>query len=193
MQLDFTCSEPTSRGLSAGNASCFTISKPSSRGMSAQEYRPLLRLRTNSRRVRVGAVCLFRFLNLPLGYCMSGWSLCIQFRTYFQGAACSLILLVPNLHPWDCLLGVHPVFYVFKPTLRDFWPWIQPVYIVSKPTSKRCLFMSQSFFFSILSMYYPWLTKAVRISLSPYLSPSLVEHIVLVRLRLGANPSQDQN
>ena len=45
--------------------------------------------------------------------------------------------------------------------------------------------MSQSFFFFILSMYYTWLTKAVRIS-SLSLSLSLEEHIASGEAQTGS-------
>ena len=83
------CSEPTSRGLFAGGASCFTVSKPSSWGLSVRGYRLFKRIRTYFQgTVKNGCSLFIRFLNLPLGIYLPGWSLFIWFL---------------NLPPGDCL------------------------------------------------------------------------------------------
>ena len=73
-------------------------------------YRLFIRLRAYFQGTVI--VGCSQFLNLPLGICLAGWSLLYDFQAYLLGTVgreCSLILLVLNLHPGNCLHGMQSV------------------------------------------------------------------------------------
>ena len=52
---------------------------------------------------------------------------------------CSPLIPFPYLPPWDCWLEMQPVYMVSQPTSRGLSAWVQLVYMVSQPTSMGLL------------------------------------------------------
>ena len=101
-------------------------------------------------------------------------SVYLGFLTYLKGTVClggafvycgQLDFPCSDLHPGDCPLGVHPAFTALNPPPGIFGHGYSLFKQFLSLPLRGCFFMYKSFFFSILSMCYPWLTKAVRISL----------------------------
>ena len=179
MQLDFTWSEPTSRRLSAGNASCFMVCKPSSRALSAQEYRRLIRLRTNYRGVRVGCSLLICFLNLPLGNCLPGWSLCNTGLNLSPGNCWQLDFTCSKPTSRGLSAGGTYCFYSLNPPLGTLGHGYSLFIQFPSLTLRGCLFDAPVIFLfhlvHVLSLVYK---SSEDLSLSLSLSLSLAEYIL---------------
>ena len=88
--------------------------------------------------VYLGFILFLQFPNLPLGVCLrGGFRLFIRLRTYFQrnksGMQSVSKVSDPScreLHPGDCLLGVHSFFTVSKPSSRGLSVGVKTVYKV---------------------------------------------------------------